>query len=156
MMKRTLLVVLIASLFIAGAQAQSYKSAIGLRGGDPSGITFKTFLKGSNALELMAGGGYFFDNLSVTALYEYEKPTGWTPNLDWYFGFGGHVGFWNSNYADQYESNMVIGADGVVGLEYTFDDVPINLAIDIIPSFNIVGAPYWFHFSSGLSIRYVF
>ena len=57
-MKRTLTVILVLAALTFGVQAQNYKSAIGLRGGDPSGITFKTFLNSTNALELIAGTGY--------------------------------------------------------------------------------------------------
>ncbi|MDZ7633844.1 MAG: hypothetical protein U5L72_05175 [Bacteroidales bacterium] len=57
MMKRTLTIMLLLVAITAGTQAQSYKSAIGLRGGDPFGVTFKTFVSSINALELIVRVG---------------------------------------------------------------------------------------------------
>jgi len=49
----------------------------------------------------------------------------------------------------------VLGADVVGGIEYTFDDLPLNIALDLIPSFDIIGGD-WFHFKAGISFRYAF
>mgnify|MGYP001615571992 CR=1 FL=1 len=50
---------------------------------------------------------------------------------------------------------MILGVDGIIGLEYVFDGVPINLSLDYKPSFNIT--PGFFDPSGGaLSIRYYF
>jgi len=155
MMKKVLVITMFILALSAGAQAQSYKNAIGLRGGEPSGITFKTFINNTNAIELIAGVAYGFDNFLITGLYEFEKPTGWAPNLDWYIGFGAHLGFWNQDKADEYETSIVLGADVVGGIEYTFDDLPLNIALDLIPSFDIIGGD-WFHFKAGISFRYAF
>lgn len=155
-MKRLLTIILVLAAVTIGAHAQSYKSAVGLRGGDPSGITFKTFISGSNAIELVAGSRFGWDNIVITGFYEYEQPTGWAPNLDWYFGIGAHLGFWDNDASVEYDSNIMAGVDGIVGLEYTFDDIPLNLSLDIVPSFNIIGHPSWFHMNGGISIRYVF
>lgn len=155
-MKRFLTIMLVLAALTISAQAQSYKTAIGLRGGDPSGITFKTFLGGENALELVAGTAYFGHNLNVTGLYEWQKPTGWTPNLDWFIGPGAHVGFWNAAYKDDYDSSINVGLDGIIGLEYTLDDIPLNFSLGIGPTFQIIGGPDWYHWNGGIAIRYVF
>jgi hypothetical protein len=48
-----------------------------------------------------------------------------------------------------------VGVDGVVGIEYTFDEIPINLSLDIVPSFHVFPfVQYWQR--GALSIRYVF
>jgi hypothetical protein len=154
-MKKVLAFTVLLVALSVSTQAQTYKHAIGLRGGEPSGVTFKSFLNHNNAIEAIAGWGYGFDNFLLTGLYEFEKPTGWAPNLDWYIGFGAHLGFWNQSQADYYESGIVLGADVVGGLEYTLDDIPLNMAIDLIPSFDIIGGN-WFHFKAGISFRYVF
>jgi hypothetical protein len=40
-------------------------------------------------------------------------------------------------------------------LEYTFDEVPINLGLDVRPAFNLVGhTGFWADVA--LSVRYVF
>lgn len=156
MMKRTLTVILVLAALATGAQAQSYKSAIGLRGGDPSGITFKTFINSTNALELIAGTGYWGHNFVLTGFYEWQFPTDWTPNLDWFVGPGAHLGFWNDYYKDDYGTGILIGVDGIIGLEYTLDDIPLNLGIGVGPSFQLTTGPGWSHWNGGFYVRYVF
>jgi len=156
MMKRTLTVILVLAALATGVQAQSYKSAIGLRGGDPSGITFKTFLNSTNALELIAGTGYWGHNFVITGFYEWQYPTDWTPNLDWFIGPGAHLGFWNDYYRNDYGTGILIGVDGIIGLEYTLDDIPLNLGLGVGPSFQLTSGPGWGHWNGGFYVRYVF
>ncbi len=156
MMKRVSTIMVLLVALTIGAQAQSYKSAIGLRGGDPSGISFKTFINSTNALEFVAGTGYFGHNLNLTGYYEWQKPTGWAPNLDWFIGPGAHLGFWNSTYRDEYSTNVIMGFDGIIGLEYTLDDIPLNFAVGAGPSFNLTTGPAWYYWNGGFSVRYVF
>ncbi|HSO77898.1 MAG TPA: hypothetical protein VLQ76_04975 [Bacteroidales bacterium] len=155
-MKKTFAVLLVLAALSAGVQAQSYKNAIGLRGGDPSGLSFKTFISGVNALEFVAGTGYFGHNFSVTGYYEWQYPTDWTPNLDWFIGPGAHIGFWNARYQDEYNTNLTLGLDGIIGLEYTLDDIPLNFSIGAGPSFNVTTGPGWLYWNGGFAVRYVF
>lgn len=156
MMKRTLTILLVIAALSFSAQAQSYKTALGLRGGDPSGVDFKAFISSTNALELIAGTGYFGHNFSITGFYQWQKPTGWTPNLDWYIGPGAHVGFWNDYYRDEYKTGVLVGVDGIVGLEYTLDDIPLNFAIGMGPTFQLTSGPGWYYWNGGFAVRYVF
>lgn len=156
MMKRILTLILVLTVMTAGIQAQSYKSAIGLRGGDPSGVSFKTFLNSTNALELVVGTGYWGHNFAITGFYEWQKPTNWTPNLDWFIGPGAHVGFWNDYYKNEYGTSILIGVDGIIGLEYTLDDIPLNFALGVGPSFQLTSGPGWSYWNGGFAIRYVF
>ena len=69
-------------------------------------------------------------------------------------------GFWdegtNPNMYNQLITDAVFGADGVLGLEYTFDDFPLNLSLDILPTVNLFGSTGWGGINGALSIRYVF
>jgi len=156
MMKRTLIVIFVLAALVAGAQAQTYKSAIGLRGGDPSGVNFKTFINRVNALELSAGTGYWGHNFAITGFYEWQRPTDWTPNLDWFIGPGAHVGFWNDYYRDTYETGILVGIDGMIGLEYTLDEVPVNFSLGVGPTFQLTSGPGWYYWNGGFAVRYVF
>jgi len=156
MMKRLLTVILVLIAISAGAQAQSYKSAIGLRGGDPFGISFKTFINSTNALELTVGTGYWGHNFAITGFYEWQNPTGWTPNLDWFIGPGAHIGFWNDYYTDEYSTGILLGVDGIVGLEYTLDDIPLNFALGVGPTLHLTSGPGWYHWNGGCAVRYIF
>ncbi len=152
---------LIVTLFIfiatvAATNAQNYKSAIGLRAGDPSGVTFKTFIKSTNALEFVAGAGYYGHNLNITGYYLWQYPTNWTPGLDWYAGPGAHLGFWNEYYQDKYSTNVIMGFDGILGLEYTLDDIPLSFALGVGPTLNLTSGPDWYYYNAGISVRFVF
>lgn len=155
-MKKTILILFVMLLSL-GAFSQ-YKSAIGLRGGIAQGLTFKTFVGGSSGFDFILGNHY--RGLNFTVLYEIHSHNFLdVDNLSLFYGFGGHIGFYNvSTWPGTwgtYESGPVIGVDGVVGIEYTFDEIPINLSLDIVPSINIT--PYVGYWQRGaLSIRYVF
>lgn len=156
-MRKFLLVLFLSIAFSSVTIAQDYRTGIGLRAGVPYGLTVKHFLTKSNALEgILASrwGGFI-----ITGLYENEHWTGEYPGLNWYWGFGAHVGFWSvgaNPRVDETYSGAVIGADAILGLEYTFDEIPLNLSLDILPTFNLIGYSGWGGINGALSIRYVF
>ena len=96
----------------------------------------------------------------ITGLYEIHNNQGFeVDRLYWYYGFGGHIGFWdgsNVSWADDDDSYTVIGIDGILGLEYNFSEVPINLSIDWKPAFNLVGYSGFWGDGGAISIRYIF
>ena len=137
--------------------AQDYKTGIGLRAGVPYGLTVKHFLNESHALEGILASRW--QGFVITGLYQNEYWTGEYPGLNWYWGFGAHVGFWdagaNPRVSDTY-TGSVIGADAILGIEYTFDSIPLNLSLDILPTVNIIGYAGWGGINGALSVRYVF
>jgi hypothetical protein len=81
------------------------------------------------------------------------------PGLKWYAGPGAHLGFWSDSWKKENpeaDAGISIGIDGVVGLDYKFKDVPINLSLDWQPSFSFVGYNYFEGGWGGLGIRYTF
>jgi len=155
-MKRLLLIIGIVTMVGVAANGQDYKTALGLRLGWPAnGFTVKHFLNQTNAIEgiLATSHGGFV----VTGLYENEHWTGEYPGLNWFWGFGAHIGYWDNNpYVDEADSGTILGADFIIGLEYTFDEIPLNLSIDLMPSVNLLGSTGWGGLYGGISVRYVF
>lgn len=156
-MKRILLILLVATVLSFTSRGQDYRTGIGLRAGVPYGLTVKHFLSESNAIEAILAsrwGGFV-----ITGLYENEHWTGEYPGLNWYWGFGAHVGFWNvgtNPRVGQTYTGAVIGADAILGIEYTFDNIPLNLSLDILPTVNLIGYAGWGGINGALSVRYVF
>lgn len=145
--------------------AQDYKTAIGGRLGYPLSASIKHFINESHALEANVGTRGFRSHrwTNISAAYQIHKSfnTNELPdNLKWYYGFGASVYFWSwtndySYYRDEYSSSSV-GVQGYIGLDYTFDELPLNLTLDWVPSFfvngfgNGLGAGY-----GSLGVRYV-
>jgi hypothetical protein len=50
----------------------------------------------------------------------------------------------------------VIGIDGILGIEYNFEEVPINIGVDWKPAFNLTGYSGFWGDGGALSIRYIF
>jgi hypothetical protein len=131
MKKKILLGVLVMLALTSNAQ---YKNAIGLAFGSPSGISYKTFLSRNNALDFTLGGlnNYFI----FSGLYEIHTPL--ANDFQWYYGAGAHLGSWNGG---KYGSGTFLGADGVLGIEFT-PSVPFVFSLDLRPAINLVGNNY--------------
>jgi hypothetical protein len=131
-------------------ESSTYKNALGVRLGSSvptikSGITYKHFLANDNAIEGILSFG---DGVAICALYEIHKPINSVENLQWFIGGGGYVGFNNNN------SN--IGAAGIVGLDYKFANIPLNLSLDWKPELNIISKVGFEASGVGFSARFTF
>src|SRR5690606_15052357 len=91
--------------------------------------------------------------------------------LDWYYGFGAQLRFQTFRYEYYYklendpvmyvgesdrEIDYDLGLDGVIGLEYTFEEVPISVFTDITLFMEVVDNPFRFWFQGGIGARYNF
>ena len=156
-MKRLFLssfVILLTMTASSQSMGYTYKTALGVKVWDGGGISIKHFIKPTAALE---GILYFWDrNTRVTGLYEYHGDITGAQGLKWYIGGGGHLGFYHYHNDPYYNdnSNVFIGLDGVLGLDYKFNKAPINISLDWQPSFEF-GANRGFVGSwGGLGVRY--
>jgi hypothetical protein len=152
---RTLMLAI--SLIVAGAcvaqedRSIQYKTAIGVKISGGVALSYKTFVKPTHALE--AQGMFFSEGVRFAALYEFHEGTG-VPGLSWYVGPGAHVGFWKKTSRVKYNSSADVGIDGVLGLDYKFNGIPLNLSVDWQPGYSFLGAGLQPQFG-GLAIRYV-
>ncbi|HHS95004.1 MAG TPA: hypothetical protein ENJ45_00315 [Phaeodactylibacter sp.] len=142
--------------------AQNYKGAIGLRLGYPVSVSGKLFIGETTALEAFVGtrGYTYFRWVNAGLAYqkyqllEIEDLEG----LSWYYGAGLNAYFWT--YEDLFvgdESSLSFGVSGYIGLDYAFEDLPLNLTIDWVPTFFINSYLGGFGGRYGsLGIRYIF
>ena len=160
---------LLFTLFIAAAallvstrsQAQDYPIAAGLKfGGYENGLSVKYFMQPNTALEGILGlrshGAVF------TGLYEIHQEVFNTPGFKFYYGFGAHAGsIGRGKYkklgGDEYyeDSKILLGADGVLGLEYKLPEAPIAISLDLNPRVELATGPF-FDLAPGLGIKYTF
>jgi|APDOM4702015248_1054824.scaffolds.fasta_scaffold380670_1 hypothetical protein len=149
------LLVILFFTFLAGlvkaqngtATSNEYKTAIGIKLWDGAGLNLKTFLSDKTALEFIG----FFNSTGtrITGLYEIHGNLSTEGNLKWYIGFGGHASFYK-------KLGTGGGIDGVLGVDYKFNNMPLNLALDWQPSVEVgVSTLNGFVGSyGGLAIRY--
>ncbi|MDH5604589.1 MAG: hypothetical protein OEY51_11645 [Cyclobacteriaceae bacterium] len=85
--------------------------------------------------------------------------------LQWYYGIGGQLGSRTIDFIYRYKGgpdliarhrDIDLGADGIIGLEYTFDQVPIALFLDVNLFMELADDPFFFWFQGGLGARYRF
>lgn len=156
-MRKLFLTLILSVSIVTLISAQEYKTGIGLRGGFSQGITLKHFVSEKAAFEgLLSTRWQGFD---ITGLYEIHGQAFEVEHLNWYYGGGAHIGFWNGNnvkWGTPGTSYTVIGIDGILGMEYSFSEAPINIGIDWKPSINLIGYTGFWGDGGALSIRYVF
>lgn len=156
-MKKRIFLIIISIILEVTVQAQEYKTSMGLRAGLPVGITAKHFMNRTYAVEGIVAtrwGGFV-----MAGLFEREYRIVDYPGFYWFWGGGIHIGKWDEGYNPRLKSTYagpVAGIDGIIGLEYTFDELPLNVSVDLLPSVNLLGSAGWGGINGALSIRYVF
>ena len=151
-MKRTiiaLIVVLVTTVTVA--KAQDYRFGVGVRLSTPSptlnnSISGKYFITDRNAIEGLISFGSRF---GLGALIEIHRPFS-TPGLSWFYGGGAYIGF-------EGEPNQTFfGPTGIIGLDYKFNNVPLNLSLDWKPELDFIPAVNFVPDAIALSVRFTF
>ncbi len=132
-----------------------YKFAVGARFDGGPGITMK-FKNGSKlgAEALIHGYG---NGIKGTLLAEWHEPAFNSNKFQFYYGFGGHMGATPGYYYRKREfagPYFQVGADGILGLEHTFSEIPLNLSVDWKPEFNFINYTGLYLGNIGLSARF--
>lgn len=131
-MKHLFFTCLLALGFSFAAVSQDYKTAIGGKLGYGLIASYKTFLNEKSALDLF--GGLRWGGLAAGAYYLNHTPIESIERLTWYWGFGGSITTWNYSFGILNENYYELGGSGVVGLDYAFDEIPLNLSLDWAPT----------------------
>lgn len=151
------LTLFVALTFAQAAYSQTYNSAIGLRFGYPTSVSYKKFFKGSTAFEGIVGfRGYTgYSWINIAAALQKHNAISSTEGLSWYYGAGAGVYLYSFDFATT-ESSTSFGVSGYLGLDYKFADIPLNLSVDWVPTFFLSGYGSGFGGGyGGLSARYV-
>ncbi len=162
-MKRVSILFLLVAFFyttqVSAQESPTYRTGLGVRFSSApamvnNSVTLKHFLGESTAIEALFSFG---DPLALGALYEIHKPFGQS-GLRWFYGAGGYIGFMKhlNTTTNKEESRVNFGAMGVVGLDYKFTNLPLNLSLDWKPELNIVSDIFFEPAAIGLSARFTF
>ncbi|MDD5508586.1 MAG: hypothetical protein PHD25_09735 [Bacteroidales bacterium] len=149
MKNRLWLLSLIVILGITKVSAQDRPFGLGLMFGSPTGISFKYWIDDKQAFD---GGvtwslyhdGYFqfhADYLRHSYVIDVSKG-----KLPFYYGLGARLGFGH---------NFHFGARVPLGIEYIFQNEPVDLFFEVVPGMEFLPEPA-FSFESVIGFRYFF
>jgi len=127
-MKQKHLFFLICVFLASTINAQDYKMGLGLRISNRDAIvnhsvSFKYFVSESLATEALVT---VTNPAAIGLLLEKHQPLG-TTGIKWLYGGGLYVAFGGERR---------FGAQGVLGLDYKLEAVPLNLSLDWKPELN--------------------
>lgn len=149
---KKIFVILVLVLTVSLASA-SGNFALGLRGGNFSGISARTLNNGRGMEFLLTAGNSGF---KIAGIYESHYAIDNAQGLTWFLGFGLHAGLSGTNFET---STVSFGVDAIIGIEYSFESLinfPISVSFDYKPAFDIIGG--WGTNWAGIAgtIRYTF
>jgi len=137
-----------------------YRTAVGLRAGETSGLSLKFNTKSPASYEFVLG---IWDNwISLTGLYEKRAEAFNVNGMKWYYGAGGHLAFETNNYYEggRYytrSNDFALGVDGIVGLEYKIPQIPFAVSVDIKPLLEIYrNGNFYLSADPGVGVKFTF
>jgi hypothetical protein len=138
-----------------GPAGSAYSQAIGIKFPGGLSLTYKKFVTDTHNIEAQLTS--WNKGFRVAGLYEFNFYSfNDVEGLAWFVGPGAHIGFWKSQDAKDYGSKTDLGVDGIIGLDYKFKDIPINVSIDWQPTVTLVGTAGFTPAYGGLAVRYTF
>lgn len=149
--------ILLLFLLARGGMAQdNYVHALGIRAGNPLGLSYKRFIGRYSVLEGISGVSFSYNDNPrklggfITGLYQYHFYL--TEGLNWFAGGGLSLGGG--------KDLVILNADVILGLDYTISNFPINFSLDYKPYYSplnrdIVGWNGFGFNEFALTIRYV-
>ena len=164
-MKR-LLLLLIFIIVSFMSYSQEFKHAAGIRAGLTGGIEYRIYTDDLNSYKFLLGSRD--RGLILHVMKEFHK---WdlfdfTDRLYFVYGGGIHAGYerWDQRYYDYNYSYYVTrtafiaGLDGLAGLEYLFNEVPLSLGFEVKPYFDLFGREIFDFqlFDFALTVKYHF
>jgi len=148
-----LFILIMLAAWISPSIAQENLKQAGFRFGNTTGFTGRIVTEDNFAFEGILG--FRNGGVQLYGLFEERKPLylNRVDNMFLYFGGGLHLGFvrWNeydqhydpyhNYYDDNYDWHIgaAFGLDGIIGMEYSFVEAPISLAVDFKPFFEVYG-----------------
>ncbi|THH39480.1 hypothetical protein [Neolewinella litorea] len=129
-----LLPVFLLVALTADAQ-KSFRSAVGVRVGAPSAVSYKAYFNERHAAEVYVGyRGYDVSRyISVNAAYLSHQQIESLRGLNYYYGAGPGIRRWSYDHSET--GATVVTASAYLGLEYNFENVPVSVSADWVPTY---------------------
>lgn len=127
--------------------AQDYRFGVGVRLSNATptlnnSITGKYFITERSAIEGLVSFGSRF---GIGGLLEIHKPFS-AEGLSWFYGGGAYVGF--------EDGSTYLGPTGIIGLDYKFANIPLNISLDWKPELDIIPDINFVPDAIALSVRF--
>ncbi|ASB49223.1 MULTISPECIES: hypothetical protein [Marinilabiliaceae] len=157
-MKKAVFVIL-ACMLIIPAVSNAQGRAIGLRfgGGNLVGaeISYQTPFNGDRLeLDLGIKSSSHWSHWSLTGIYQ------WVWQIEggfyWYAGVGPSIGNRSYSGPGYRDDGMFLAAALNAGVEYNFEEIPLQLSVDIRPELGLINTYDRGVFSLALGVRYRF
>ncbi|MGB3005304.1 MAG: hypothetical protein WBC06_02265 [Chitinophagaceae bacterium] len=157
--------IILSTLLVTGIfcfstiQAQEYQTALGVRLSSSSAmvnnsISIKHFVNEKMAIEGLLSFG---DPLAIGALFELHKPLA-ASGLTYFYGAGAYIAFLKKVNTTTLKTTTDpnFGAQGILGLDYKFNNIPLNISIDWKPELNLVSDINFEPAAIGFTARFCF
>ena len=133
-------------LNFSDSNAQTTPVALGVRISSSApvinhSVSLRYYMNENHAIE----GLLSFDPLAIGALYEAYRTLG-AEGLNWFYGGGVYTSF---------KKPVNAGLQGIVGLDYNFPGLPLNLSIDWKPELSLVHTVNFEPAALGVSARFL-
>ena len=147
---KILLLLLLCTIMIGSVHAQTSGVGVGLILGEPTGISFKSWMNSSYALNGAAAwsfvntgavhihADYVFHNFDL-----FHRDVG---KMAFYYGLGGRLKLTN---------NSRLGVRVPLGLNYMLKDNPLDIFLEVVPMLDLAPATT-FTVNAAIGIRYFF
>ena len=150
MFKTILLITTLLTIITTNATGQESGFGAGIMLGDPTGISLKNWTSMSNAWDAgIAWGIGKHDSFHIHGDYlwhSFDLIKVDNGILPLYYGVGIRLLFADDSH---------FGIRGVVGLDYLFDGIPLDIFLELAPIFDMVPGTE-FSFNGALGVRYFF
>ena len=149
-MKKFFAIILLTVLFSTTAIAQNRGFGAGVILGNPTGVSLKAWQSQTTAIDaaiawnfgkydaLIIHADYLWHNFSLINVEKGKLPL--------YYGIGA---------SGVFTSDFGLAVRGVVGLDYMFATVPIDIFLEIVPALLIIPSSD-FSVDAGIGVRYFF
>ena len=149
-MKKIILVV--AAVLGLAVVANAQPRAIGVRAGYGAELSYQHTLGADSFAEFDLG--WSAGSAKLGAAYDFQVcPVG---PFNFYAGPQAYVGFGNYNDGENTKTVLWAGIGAQLGLEYCFEEIPLQLSLDWKPSFTLVPASGFGWQGLALGVRYLF
>lgn len=163
-MLRTTLIVLLSIVSLQSIAQRGrvgmLEFAVGGRVGAGIGVTGQYFHTDHHVFEAIISSRW--KGISTTFMYQHHISIRDVRGLKWYMGAGVHgniypVGIDRPDIDNAIAGNVFIpGVDAIIGLEYFFPGVPVQVSVDFKPEYNFGILNSTDFTNGGISLRYRF